>query len=49
MEGNFQINDVVYKGDVTRENGNATSITKSYHLKATDIPIRQHVQISWGA
>ena len=54
MEGNCQVNDAVYKCDVTRslpkksildlqrENGRAVSIT------TRDIPIRQYFQIICG-
>ena len=52
LEGNCQVNNVVYKCDVTRplpkkcildlqrENGRAVSITIIYHLNTRDIPIR---------
>ena len=59
MEGNGQVNDIVYKCDLTRpllkkvldmqrENGRAFSIATSYHLIARDISIRQHVQVTSG-
>ena len=60
MEGKCQVNDVVYKCDVTRplpkkwilhlhrENGTAISITASYHLNLRDIPIRQHFHVTCG-
>ena len=56
MEGNCQVNNVVYKCDVTRplpkkcilefqrENRRAVSIATSYHLNTRDIPARQHWQ-----
>ena len=60
VEGKCQIDDVVYKCDVTgpllkkvylnlqRENGRAVSLTTSYHLNTKDIPIRQHFQVTCG-
>ena len=59
MEGNGQVNDIVYKCDLTRpllkkvldmqrENGRAFSIATSYHLIGRDISIRQHVQVTCG-
>ena len=60
MEGNCQVNEVVYKCDVTRplpkkwilqlhrENETAISITASYHLNPRDIPIRQHFHVICG-
>ena len=61
MKGNYQVNDVLYKRDVTsplskkcivdlrRENGRAFSIITSYRLNKIDIPIRQHFQVTCGA
>ena len=58
LEGNCQVNNVVYKCDVTRplpkkcildlqrENGRAVSITIIYHLNTRDIPIRQRFQVT---
>ena len=59
MEGNCQVNGLVYKYDVTRpllkksvswtcKNGRAVSIATSYHLNARNIPIRQHFQVTCG-
>ena len=60
MEGNCQVNDAVYKCDVIRTllkkmylglaggNGKAVSITTSYHLHTTDIPLRQHFRVTWA-
>ena len=59
MEGNCQVNDVAYKCDLTRplpkkcvlnlqsQNGRATSINTSSHLNTSDIPIRQHFQVTY--
>ena len=53
IDGNCQVNDVVYKCDITRplpkkyildlqrENGWASSITINYQLNTRDIPVRQ--------
>ena len=61
MKGNYQVNDVLYKRDVTsplskkcivdlrRENGRAFPIITSYRLSKIDIPIRQHFQVTCGA
>ena len=61
MKGNYQVNDVLYKRDVTsplskkcildwgRENGRRFSIITSYRLNKIDIPIRQYFQVPCGA
>ena len=58
MEGNYQINDIVYKCHVTRPlpkkvyvglaegEWKVASITINYHLKLRDIPVRQHFQVT---
>ena len=60
MEGNYLVNNVVYKCDVTRplpkkcildlqnENGRAVSITTTFHLNTRDIPMRQYFQVTCG-
>ena len=46
MEWNYQVNDSIM--DLYRENGRAVSITRSYHLNARDIPIREQFQVTCG-
>ena len=60
MEGNDQINDVVYKYDLTitlpkkfildleMESGRNVFINLNYHLSARNILLRRHIQVSCG-
>ena len=51
MEWNCQVNDVVYRCDVARplpKKGRTVSLTTSHDLNTRDIPLRQHIQSTYG-
>ena len=58
IEGNCQVNDVIYECDVTKPlpekvypglaERSVTSITINYHLNTKGIPIRQQPQAACG-
>ena len=51
MEWNCQVNDVVYRCDVAwplPKKGRTVSLTTSHDLNTRDIPLRQHIQSTYG-